>query len=114
MVYMVKEQILRNKLEGGEFFMKRRLIYLTVVFSIFTLLLANLPVYAITNGKSYEITPFYKYTNKTVTNLSISQSGNATCTASLYTVLYPNSPYSPPKLTGTKGPEEVTSPYFYG
>lgn len=32
---------------------------------------------------------------------------------SIYTVLYPNSPYSPPKLTGTKGPEEITSQYFY-
>jgi len=32
---------------------------------------------------------------------------------SLYTVLYPNSPYFPPSLTGTEGPKEVPSKYFY-
>lgn len=32
---------------------------------------------------------------------------------SIYTVLYPNSPYFPPEFTGQKGPEEVPSKYFY-
>lgn len=63
--------------------MKKKSICLIIVFSLCILTANSLPVNAVASQRLNDIVPFYDYTSKTNTSISISQSGVGTCTASI-------------------------------
>lgn len=58
-------------------------IVLSIVLSLCFLITISIPANAVAEQRLNEVVPFYDYTSKTNTSLSISQSGVATCTASI-------------------------------